>query len=238
MTTDAAAAKTPRSPGSFRLPDPPQREPDEMTQYDHLFKTGGSHYLAIHLGNPETTLVEADRWIVPYPSFDKTRARRPDLFVAFDAHPAAYEASNGYIISEQGKPPDFVMEVASASTASVDVKEKRAEYAELGILEYWRFDKTGEYHGARLSGDRLVNGRYEPIDVENVEEGILQGYSAALNLHLRWEHGQLGWYDPSTGQHILTYEDQRDLAEAEREQRLRAEARVRELEERLRQLNP
>ena len=238
MTTDAAAAKTPRSPGSFRLPDPPQREPDEMTQYDHLFKTGGSHYLAIHLGNPETTLVEADRWIVPYPSFDKTRARRPDLFVAFDAHPAAYEASNGYIISEQGKPPDFVMEVASASTASIDVNEKRAEYAELGILEYWRFDKTGEYHGARLAGDRLVNGRYEPIDVGNVEEGILQGYSAALNLHLRWEHGQLGWYDPSTGQHILTYEDQRDLAEAEREQRLRAEARVRELEERLRQLNP
>ena len=237
MTTDAAAAKTPRSPGSFRLPDPPQREPDEMTQYDHLFKTGGSHYLAIHLGNPETTLVEADRWIVPYPSFDKTRARRPDLFVAFDAHPAAYEASNGYIISEQGKPPDFVMEVASASTASIDVNEKRAEYAELGILEYWRFDKTGEYHGARLAGDRLVNGRYEPIDVGNVEEGILQGYSAALNLHLRWEHGQLGWYDPSTGQHILTYEDQRDLAEAEREQRLRAEARVRELEERLRQLN-
>ena len=237
MTTDAAAAKTPRSPGSFRLPDPPQREPDEMTQYDHLFKTGGSHYLAIHLGNPETTLVEADRWIVPYPSFDKTRARRPDLFVAFDAHPAAYEASNGYIISEQGKPPDFVMEVASASTASIDVNEKRAEYAELGILEYWRFDKTGEYHGARLAGDRLVNGRYEPIDVGNVEEGILQGYSAALNLHLRWEHGQLGWYDPSTGQHILTYEDQRDLADAEREQRLRAEARVRELEERLRQLN-
>ena len=237
MTTDAAAAKTPQSPGNFRLPDPPQREPDELTQYDHLFKTGGSHYLAIHLGNPETTLVEADRWIVPYPFFDKTRARRPDLFVAFEADPAAYEASNGYIISEQGKPPDFVMEVASASTASIDVNEKRAEYAELGILEYWRFDKTGEYHGTRLAGDRLVNGRYEPIDVEHADDGILQGYSAALDLHLRWEHGQLGWYDPSTGQHILTYEDQRNLADAEREQRLRAEARVRELEERLRQLN-
>ncbi len=237
MTAADATSKTPQSPGRFRLPDPPQREPDEMTQYDHLFKTGGSHYLAIHLGNPETTLVEADRWIVPHPYFDKSRARRPDLFVAFEVDPAAYEASNGYIISEQGKPPDFAMEVASASTASIDVNEKREEYAAMGILEYWRFDKTGGYHGARLAGDRLVNGRYEPIDVENVEAGILQGYSAALDLHLRWEHGQLGWYDPSTGRHILTYDDQRNLADAEREQRLRAEARVSELEERLRQLN-
>ena len=99
--------------GRFRLPDPPQREPDEMTQYDRLFKTGNSRYLAIHLGSPETTLVEADRWIVPDHSFNKARARRPDLLVAFGVDPAAYRASNGYIVSEQGKPPDFVLEVAS-----------------------------------------------------------------------------------------------------------------------------
>ena len=38
-----------------------------MTSYDHLHKHGTPRYLAVHFGNPETTLVEADRWIVPRP---------------------------------------------------------------------------------------------------------------------------------------------------------------------------
>ena len=89
MTTPRAGAKASQVQGRFRLADPPQREPDEMTQYDRLFKTGNSRYLALHLGNSETTLVEADRWIVPDASFNKARARRPDLLVAFDADPAS-----------------------------------------------------------------------------------------------------------------------------------------------------
>ncbi|MCY3692648.1 MAG: hypothetical protein OXI54_12395 [Chloroflexota bacterium] len=59
-----------------------------------------------------------------------------------------------------------------------------------------------------------------------------------LNLNLRWESGQLGWYDPATGEHILTYHDQRERADSEREARLRAEARVRELEGQLRRQSP
>ena len=160
MTTPNTSAKTPQVPGRFRLPDPPKREPDEMTQYDHLFKTGNSYLLAQHFGNAETTLVEADRWIVPDQTFNKSRALRPDLLVAFDVDPAAYKASNGYVVSEQGKPPDWVMEVASESTAEIDVGEKRRYYATLGIGEYWRFDETGDYHGARLAGEQLVGGEY------------------------------------------------------------------------------
>ena len=124
MTT--ADAETARNPGRFRLPDPPQREPDEMTQYDRLFKTGNSHYLALYLGNPGTTLLDADRCMISHPGDDPTRARRPDLFVAFDVSPADYEASNAYVVSEQGKPPDFVLEVASESTAENDVRPKQA----------------------------------------------------------------------------------------------------------------
>ena len=236
MTT----AKTPNPQSRFRLPDPPPREPDEMTQYDQLFKTGTSRDLAIHLGNPGTTLVEADRWIVANPFDNRSRARRPDLLVAFDVDPAAYAASNGYVVSEQGKPPDFVLEVASESTANVDTGVKRDDYAALDIAEYWRFDETGEHHGARLAGDRLVEGRYEQIAIAELPDGSLQGYSAALNLNLRWENGQLLWHDPATGQPILTYEDQRDRADNEHAARLReresAEARIQELEEEIRRL--
>ena len=245
MSTPHTFAKTSQVRGRFRLPDPPKREPDEMTQYDHLFKTGNSYHLAIHLGNPETTLVEADRWIVPDASFNKSRARRPDLFVAFDVDPAGYAASNGYIVSEQGKPPDFVLEVASESTAEIDVGAKRDYYAELGIPEYWRFDKTGEFHGTRLAGERLVDGDYVAINIEELPDGSLQGYSAVLDLNLRWERGEFRFYDPATGRPIVTLEYEREAraaAEAERnterEARAAAEARVRELEERLRRQDP
>ena len=36
-----------------------------------------------------------------------------DLLIAFDANPEALERSNPCVISEQGKLPDFVLEVAS-----------------------------------------------------------------------------------------------------------------------------
>ena len=96
-------------------------------------------------------------------------------------------------------------------------------------MEYWRFDETGEHHGARLAGDRLVDGRYVPIDIRKLPDGSLEGYSAALNLNLRWENGRLGWHDPAMGEHIATFD-------TERAGRLQAEARVRELEEEIHRL--
>ena len=78
--------------------------------------------------------------------------RYPDLLIAFDVDPAAYYRSNAYIISEQGKPPDFVLEIASHATGRQDTREKRDAYAALGIPEYWRFDETGRYHRTRLAG--------------------------------------------------------------------------------------
>ena len=168
----------------------------------------------------------------------------PDLLVAFRVDPAVYYRRNAYVISEQGKPPDFVLEIASRSTDQVDVREKREHYAELGIPEYWRFDETGEFHGARLAGDRLVDNVYVPIAIEELPDGNLQGYSAALNLYLRWEDGQLVWHDPATGQPIVTLEYERQArlneqarADSEQQARVAAEARIRELEEQLRNQN-
>ncbi|MCY4559183.1 MAG: Uma2 family endonuclease [Chloroflexi bacterium] len=237
MTTHARkpASPTSLSPGRFRLPDIPEREPDEVTQFDELFKTGRSHALAVHLGNPETTLVEADRWIIAEPGTYRDLGRYPDLLVAFGVDPSAYEASNGYVISEQGKPPDFVLEVASVSTADTDTGAKRDDYARLGIPEYWRFDKTGQHHGTRLAGDRLENGVYVPIDIDELSADVLQGYSEALGLYLRWERGELGWHDPATGRHIATFDTERARADAERAARMQAEERIRELEARLSQ---
>ena len=129
-----------------------------------------------------------------------------------------------------------MLEIASPRTGRIDVGEKREAYAALGIMEYWRFDETGQHHGARLAGDRLENGRYVAIELDEPAENVLQGFSAVLNLYLRWENGRLGWHDPATGQHIATFDTEREGRLMEREGRLQAEARVRVLEEENRRL--
>ena len=125
---------------------------------------------------------------------------------------------------------------------------KRDYYAALGIPEYWRFDETGEHHRTRLAGDALVDGRYETIEIEELPGGVLQGYSPALDLNLRWITGELAFHDPATGEPIASLESERRdrfaaeacaeiervRADTEREARVAAEARVRELEELLR----
>ena len=134
------------------------------------------------------------------------------------------------------KSPDFVLEVASRSTGSEDTGPKRDDYAALGIVEYWRFDETGEFHGAKLAGDRLVDGMYQPIQIDELDDGVLQGYSAVLNLILRSEQGQLGWHDPKTEQHIATFNTERARADSEHEARVAAEARAAAAEARIREL--
>ena len=232
MTTGASNKKA----SGARLPDPPRRELDEVTAFDYLHKPGTTHHLVQHFGNPESTLVETDRWVVATAGDNKARGRVPDLLVAFGVDPEMYRNSNGYIVSEQGKPPDFVLEVASESTAATDTGAKRRDYEALGITEYWRFDHTGESHGTRLAGDRLVNGRYEPVFIETVGEGAMQGFSNALNLYLRWEDGELVFIDPATNSPILTYEDQKARADNEAALRQQAEEINQRLEEEIRRL--
>jgi hypothetical protein len=170
-----------------------------------------------------------------------TGVRYPDLLVAFGVDPEAYRRSNAYVISEQGKAPDLVMEIVSPSSGRTDRVDKRADYAALGIGEYWRFDEKGRGPEERLGGDRLVEGEYVPVEIEELPDNSLQGYSAVLDLYLRWSDGALAFCDPATGEPIASLESERARADMERDGRLQerqareaAEARVRELEERLR----
>ena len=229
MTTtrppDLPDAPTP----SFRLPDIPERHPDDMTSVDSLHRHGAIANIIQHLGHPETTIVSAEHYVVPGPAYVAGESRYPDLLVAFDVDPSAYAASNGYVVSQQGKPPDFILEVVSRHTATDDLEAKRDYYETLGAGEYWLFDGEGEFYGFTLRGYRLEGGRYRPMELGEIGPGVLQGHSAALNLNLRVEDGYLGWHDPATGEHIPTLQSQTARAET-------AEARVQELEAEIRRL--
>lgn len=250
-TKPTTVAAAPTIQPDFRLPDPPEDHESKVTSFIHLAANGNAHHLAMHLGNLDTTLVGGERYVVTRTAQSMEGSHYPDLLVAFDVNLAAYHARNGYVIDEQGKPPDFVLEIASPSTGNKDVDEKPADYAAQSIGEYWTFDETGRHHGTRLAGYQLVGGVYVAIDIEELPDGGLQGYSPTLNLNLRWEQGQLVFYDPASDQPIATFNSEReradtaevrataaearaDTAEA---RAAAAEARIRELEDKLRRRN-
>ena len=107
----------------------------------------------------------------------------PDCYVAFDVDAEAIVNLNGYFMWLVGKPPDFVLEIASPSTASGDVTRKRTLYAEIGVAEYWRYDATGgDLYGQTLAGDRLVDGEYRPLTITEHDDDEMRGYSPTLDL--------------------------------------------------------
>ena len=236
----------PESGAIVKFPDAP---PEEMTAYHHVLFPGYPGSLALHFGNPETTVILSEIAAALFVSENREGVRYPDLLISFNASPAAAISRNGYLIPEQGKPPDFVLEVASESTGDVDEDEKRRDYAGMGVLEYWRFDHTGgDFHSVPLAGDRLVDGEYQPIAITRIGDVHYWGHSDALDLDLCWEYGELRLYDPLRQRYLPNFQEkdeqlraaeaQRDTAVArantEREARITAEARIRELEAQLR----
>ena len=99
-----------------------------------------------------------------YQEGDNTKRVTLDLFVArgLEALPPSYK------LWEVGRPPSFVLEVASPSPENRDHWDKQALYASIGVAEYWRFHPTGVLPGARRAGARLEGGTlqglgYEPL---------------------------------------------------------------------------
>ena len=223
------------------LPDPPPREPD-MRQDRSLFDSRG--ILELHFAHRDDVLIAGGGYLRNEP-YNASEVLAPDCVIAFGVNPAGIVARNGYVISEVGKPPDFVLEVASRSTGRRDYTVKREGYAAYGVEEYWRFDYTGgHFYDAALAGDTLVGDAYHAMPIRRDPDGMLWGYSAILELELCWERGRLLFRDPYTKRFLPGLEemqagraaaeerasDAEARAEVERQARLEAEERVRRLE--------
>ena len=146
----------------------------------------------------------------------------PDLHVTIGVTAegfASMERRNTYLLWEIGKVPDFVLEIASESTAQRDVTEKRVLYARIGFGEYWRFDATGgRFYGEGLVGEYLgADGQYHRFEVTPDEHGRPHGYSPALGLWLYWDNGRLRCYDPVAGRWLRNRREDRLALEAEHE---------------------
>ena len=187
---------------------------ENMWQGEAIITTAGD----LKVARPDA-LVAAD--ILVYPQRGNPRkSRAPDVLVALGV---GTHKRMSYFVWREGKPPDWVLEVASHSTKEKDLGEKRDDYAAMGVPEYWLFDPIGgQFNGMpRLQGLKLVDGVYRPI-AARVVGGKKVIRSEVLGLDVRRDGELLRFRDPKTGQDI------RHQAESE--------ARVAELEAELRRL--
>ena len=138
------------------------------------------------------------------------------MFVVFGARD---EERSSYLLWEEPKAPDFVLEIASPGTWREDQTSKRELYSRLGVGEYWQYDPTRDYLQPPLQGLELVRGEYEPLPRWELADGTLAARSEVLGLELRLAGRRLRFHDPQTGK------DLPDLAETD-EQRREAEARA------------
>ena len=158
----------------------------------------------------------------------------PDVFVVFGVED---RMRGNYKVWEEGKGPDFVLETASPSTWREDVGPKRETYERLGVREYFLFDPRNEFLAPRLQGFRLVEGEYERLTaVESIDRALILP-SEVLGLELRAKAGgEMRFHDPSTGEDLLSHDEERaarlEEAAAYRTALARAEARIAELEAR------
>ena len=154
-----------------------------------------------------------------------------------------------YRLWDEGKAPEFVLEVASESTWREDVGRKRRLYERLRVGEYWMFDPQGRFLARPLRGVALRDSRHEELPVRE-KAGVLVAHSAVLGLDLRAEGERLRFRDPVAGEDLRTLDEaeargDREAAARRKAERSAAEAqahvaeaetRVAELEAELRAL--
>ena len=176
-------------------------------------------------------LVAAD--ILVYPEEGNTNVSiGPDVLVAFEL---GLHKRSSYFVWREGKPPDWVLEVASPSTQTKDRDCKLRRYAAMGVAECWLFDPAGDVYPRRtprLQGLRLVDGEYSPLKSRLVG-GVRMIRSEVLCLDIRVDGELLRFRDPATGHDVLHQSEEREqrkaaaaLAESEAMRRKAAEAQA------------
>ena len=200
---------------------------DNMWQADAIMHATGDLREAL-----PTALVAAD--ILMYPEEgNKDNKIAPDVLVALGL---GTRNRSSYFVWVEGKPPDWVLEVASPGTQKKDRDHKRCRYAEIGVPEYWMFDPKGDVYPPgtpRLQGLKLVDGdEYVPLP-SRLADGGRMIRSETLGLDVRVDGELLRFRNAATGRDVphrpeLQASVERAEAHAKQEaaQRQTAEARA------------
>jgi Uma2 family endonuclease len=245
MSATAHDEEVPRLPTAEELPCE-DGEPFETNrhglQIDLLV-----HSLTLHWNDRRDFFVGGNMFL--YFSLQQTKKndfRGPDVFVALETE---WRDRKSWVVWEEEKAPDVVVELTSKSTWSEDHGRKKQIYARtLRVPYYFIFDpESGTFEGFRLDPE---TSRY--VEIAPDESGRMA--CERLGLEVGVWHGEylgidapwLRWYTPGgvpvpTPEEVAAREAERAAREAERaareaERRVALEARVAELEAQLRAL--
>ena len=238
---DRAPLRWTPGPDELRLPsDDDEPTPKTTRQSVTIFYCFDC--LRSHWRGQRDVFVGADQFIHRVPDYDpKTNPDKPpiapDVYVAFGV---ANRHRGSYVPWEEGKAPDFVMEVAAPWSREQDAEEKPGIYAEMGVPEFFLYDPD-DCLDPPLSGFELCDGKYKPLPKEQLREGIVGVRSKVLELCLclvplgpEPMDVTLRLYDPATDELMPT---NLELAERKRqlvEDKRRAEAERRSWRQRRR----
>ena len=168
---------------------------DDMWQGNAIRNAAGDLEAAL----PDALVAAA---ILVYPERGNNRNRiSPDVLVAFGL---GTHNRMSYLVWEEGKPPDWVLEVASPLKEEDDRGFKREYYAAMGVPEYWLFDAKGDVYPPgtpRLQGMGLVDGAYRPL-ASRLADGERMIRSESLGLDVSADGKLLRFRNPATGRLI------------------------------------
>ena len=159
-----------------------------------------------HFEKVQNVVLEGDMFLY-YEEGNPAASIAPDIYVVLD-HDLGKRGV--YKFWEEGKPPDFALEVISPSSKLRNSQDKRALYARLGIGEYFLFQPDTEARGQRLVGYRLWGQTYEELAAE--PDGAV--CSKALGVSLRVEGENLRLRSLATGQDYPWMEEHSRIVEA------------------------
>ena len=182
------------------------------------------HFLGTHFRDRPDVYISGNIFVYYSPGNLSDKVS-PDILVAFGVE---RRRRHSYRTWEEGKAPDFVLEVLSPSTWKRDL-DKRKTYARLGVKEYFVFDPTGDFIQPVLQGYRLDCGRYRPMP----GLGPLAVRSRVLGLDLWVDEGQdLRMRDAATGEDLWSAEESEACRRKAEGRAERAEARAEKAETR------
>ena len=134
----------------------------------------------------------------------------PDVYVAFGV---ADRTRSSYVVWEEGKPPDFALEIVPPAILGPGEKKLRDIYAKMGVPDFFLYNPETNRIPA-LTGFELRDGRYRPLPEERVAQGIVGIRSNVLKLYVcirpigpGTHDSTLSLYDPATGKFLPTSQD-------------------------------
>ena len=175
--------------------------PDSDFQLDHLTYARDRLRIFYHDQCHRDDVYVAGNLLIYYEEGDRNVSVAPDIFVVLGV---PHHKRRSYRLWEEGKMPDFVLEITSHSTWEEDQGRKRELYRRLGVTEYWQYDPTGDYLEPVLQGLELAAGEYVSIAAGETAEGLPALESRVLGLELHATDDGLRFHDPVTEQYLPT----------------------------------